>query len=84
MVTKETALKLEKELRYGDKRRIAKLAGFDPLTVIRFYNGEISKLSSETQEKVLTASLALLADRQKRSKALEKKTDMITGNGATV
>lgn len=80
MITKETAHRIDIQLRYGDKRRIAKRSGYAILTVIRFFNGEIEKLSAESQSKVLSESLALLDERQKRAKSLEKETDRITGN----
>jgi len=79
MITNETAQKLEKELRYGDKRRIANNAGFSTLTVIRFFNGKINELTSETQDKIFTESLNLVAERQKRGKALDNMANILTG-----
>jgi hypothetical protein len=80
MFTKETAQKLENQLRYGDKRRISKLAGCSPLSVVRFFNGEIDKISPELQDNIIEQTNFLLNDRQKRAKAHILMADLITGN----
>ena len=80
MINKDIAEKLDKELRYGDKKRIAKMTGFHALTVIRFFNGKTNELAPETQDKIYTETLNLLNERQKRQKALERKSESITGN----
>jgi hypothetical protein len=80
MITKETILKLERQLRYGDKRRIASRSGISAGHVVRFFNAETDKVSPELQEKIVEHTNALLEERIKKARALGKKADAITAN----
>ena len=79
MANRETIKKVNNELRYGDKRVLASRTGLSVLTVNRFFNGKENELIEDTHTKIMTAALEIIEERQKREKALEKKTNSILG-----
>lgn len=77
MTNKETIDRTNKELGYGDKSKIARLAGIHKLSVNRFFNGKEAELKEETQSKIMDAALQLIMERLKREKAQSKKINKL-------
>lgn len=75
MTSKETIEKVNKELRYGDKRNIARRTGLSKYSINRFFNGKEEELIDDTHNKIMDAALCIIDERQKRVKAIAKKTN---------
>lgn len=77
MANRETIEKVNKEMRYGDKMEIARRTGLSKFSVNRFFNGKEEALIADTHNKIMTAALDIIDARQKQSKAIAKKTNIL-------
>lgn len=77
MANRDIIERLNKEMRYGDKMEIARRTGLHKLSVNRFFNGKEDEMTEDTQSKIMTAALEIIEERQKREKAIEKKTNKL-------
>ncbi|HZK69309.1 MAG TPA: hypothetical protein VFC36_06915 [Paludibacter sp.] len=79
MTNKETIGKINGELRYGDKKRIANEMQLHVVTINSFFNGKEEKLIEDTQTRIMSAALKIIEERQKRARSIEKKTNDLLG-----
>jgi hypothetical protein len=77
MINKEGIEKINELLREGNKRLVAKKAGVHWVTVYNFFGGKEDLVGGDTQIKIMDAALEVLKDRQKREKAIAKKTNSL-------
>ena len=64
-------------MRYGDKMEIARRTGLSKFSVNRFFNGKHEELIADTHNRIMSAALDIIDERQKESKAIAKKTSIL-------
>ena len=79
MTNRETIGKINRELRYGDKKRIASEMQLHVVTINSFFNGKEDKLIEDTQARIMSAALKIIEERQKRARSIQKKTNDLLG-----
>jgi AcrR family transcriptional regulator len=79
MANRATIEKVNVQMRYGDKAEIARRTGLSKFSVNRFFNRKEEELIADSHNKIMSAALDIIADRQKDEKAIEKKTDSLLG-----
>lgn len=79
MTNRETIEKVNAKLRMGDKKQIACDVSLHVVTINSFFNGKEDKLIEDTQSRIMSAALKIIEERQKKEKAIEKKTNDLLG-----
>ena len=79
MTNREKIQKVNQELRYGDKKEIAKMTSLSNLTVNRFFNGKEEELIEDTHSKIMNAALTLIHQRRLRAQELNNQITKILG-----
>lgn len=79
MIERHLIEKVKKQMRTGDFQNTALRAGLSKVTINRFFNGDETALAEDTHTRIMDAVLDILAERQLKVKALEKKTNKILG-----
>jgi uncharacterized protein (DUF1697 family) len=77
MANKKLIKKLADELKKGDLKAIAELAGFTPVTISKFFNGGDDLVSDEAAAKIIEAFEKVMAKRARLIIATEKKINKI-------
>jgi hypothetical protein len=74
MINKELAQKLEKQLRHGDKLKIAERTGFNKVTVWKFFAGRAEEMGQgdDIQEAIFQEAVTIIRNRQKRASSIQK------------
>lgn len=71
-MTKNEVEKVNKRLRRNDKKNIAKRSGLHPVTISRFFSGNISAVSEETALKILECAEKVIKERERISERSKK------------
>ncbi len=73
MLNTDNIKKLERTLKYGDKKIIARMVGISIPTISRFFGGEEDLIADETQDRIISAIEKLKKDRLAKEQAREQR-----------
>lgn len=77
MIDKEKILKLNKSLKRGDQKTIAKLSGISTVTINRFLNGNEDVVSDKSAALIVEHAVKIIKERSKLTKASDKLIDSL-------